>query len=325
MYNAAQQKLRTMQYACTATPGRGSLVTPWRGSFGEYAAYYPDAERSRSMAINNLSWQLVNENDPDKNPYLYNGKELHTQLNMNLHDYGARYYDATVGRWWSIDPLAEVNRKWSPYRYAYDNPLRFIDPDGMLENPYLVFNNNTSNDNTGTMSIFDDNDTPDDFSDDAFITSFDAKNMVASSSNGKWEDGVYEMQDTQTPHMHGDAVDDNNALKDSDNGWYGSGGIFRAEDFIESTTGNPRTGMGVHAGRESSNWETGRKTNGCIRVKPEGFDAIVDAINEYGSLTVLIVQNNRESDYSNQINSLTPGTPNPQIELIKPITNVQIQ
>jgi len=135
MYNTALQKLRTMEYARTAapgrgsfvTPGRGSLVTPGRGSFGEYAAYYPDAEPSRSMAINGLSWQLVN-----KNPYLYNGKELHTELNMNLHDYGARYYDAAVGRWWSIDPRCEDGGQESVtvYGYTFNDPIKHNDPDG---------------------------------------------------------------------------------------------------------------------------------------------------------------------------------------------------
>jgi RHS repeat-associated protein len=126
----AKDSLFQRHYNITDHLGNTRVTFTDSGMVIQDDSYYPFG-----MTMSGLSYYNSNLEEDQKNNYLYNGKELQEDFDLDWYDYGARFYDAQLGRFHTVDPKAEKFVYQSLYVYAGNDPIRNIDVNGEYKYP----------------------------------------------------------------------------------------------------------------------------------------------------------------------------------------------
>ena len=108
-----------------------------RGSYYPFGLQHEGYNRTRQSfkGLEGTTNIILTPVDPflgDSYQYGFGSKERQKELGLQWQDFGARNYNPALGRWMNLDPLEEQMRRHSPYNYSFNNPIFFIDPDGMM-------------------------------------------------------------------------------------------------------------------------------------------------------------------------------------------------
>lgn len=199
------------------------------------------------------------------NKYRFNGKELNEDFGLNLYDYGARWYDPSLGRWGTIDPRSRKYTNWSPYNYVLCNPLSNTDPNGDTTRVEVFDQNSRPQDNgtagntyTAEVYVFDteSGDLNGPYSGSSYPNSKPTDNSAAFNT---LNEGTHDFNN-KSGHKAGTQKGLN--IDDSNNGSRTSAGTDPSGNSVTLQYIN------VHAGYSDKGNYDSRGSTGCLTICP---------------------------------------------------------